>query len=243
MAHIGAWWRVAIWCTYTMQHTAQHTIHSTDAAQTGDRPPRCWCCRVSLVQLVHLVALPLGLSLAGASLSPRAGSCGDRRARSPGCSSTAVNTPFEIPIICAALGDGLRGAACGDRIAPGPCAWRRCGGILLSQKSVEAKPLCVETVQHVGQARPSTKIPLTVYKNSRLPPVRVGGSPIPALQTRMRVVQLKTDRRRCGAAWPAYQRQRLASLAGSGPCAGLGSCRPPAIVAGSLSRCSASPCW
>ena len=89
---------------------------------------------------------PLGLSLAGASLSPRAGSCGDRRARSPGCSSTAVNTPFEIPIICAALGDGLRGAARGDRIAPGP--------------------LCVETVQHVGQARLSTKIPVTVYKDS-----------------------------------------------------------------------------
>lgn len=137
MAHHGAWWRVATWYTYTMQHTAQHTIHSTDAAQTGDRPPRCWCCRVSLVQLVHLVALPLGLSLAGASLSPRAGSCGDRRARSPGCSSTAVNTPFEIPIVCAALGDGLRGAARGGRIAP--------------------RPLCVETVQHVAASAASSQ--------------------------------------------------------------------------------------
>ena len=118
MAHNGAWWRVVTWYTYTMQHTAHHTQHrcSTD----GRQAPRCWCCRVSLVQLVHLVALPLGLSLCGASLSPRAGSCGDRRARSPGCSSTAVNTPFEIPIVCAALGDGLRGAARGDRIAPRP---------------------------------------------------------------------------------------------------------------------------
>ena len=52
MAHNGAWWRVVTWYTYTMQHTAQHTIHSTDAAQTGDRPRRCWCCRVSLVQSV-----------------------------------------------------------------------------------------------------------------------------------------------------------------------------------------------
>ena len=123
MARHGAHWRVVarghlVHLHHAAHSTAHHTQHrcSTD----GRQAPRCWCCRVSLVQLVHLVALPLGLSLAGASLSPRAGSCGDRRARSPGCSSTAVNTPFEIPIVCAALGDGLRGAARGDRIAPRP---------------------------------------------------------------------------------------------------------------------------
>lgn len=134
MARHGAQWRVVarghlVHLHHAAHSTAHHTQHrcSTD----GRQAPRCWCCRVSLVQLVHLVALPLGLSLCGASLSPRAGSCGDRRARSPGCSSTAVNTPFEIPIVCAALGDGLRGAARGDRIAPGP--------------------LCVETVQHVDR--------------------------------------------------------------------------------------------
>ena len=123
MARHGAQWRVVarghlVHLHHAAHSTAHHTQHrcSTD----GRQAPRCWCCRVSLVQLVHLVALPLGLSLCGASLSPRAGSCGDRRARSPGCSSTAVNTPFEIPIVCAALGDGLRGAARGDRIAPRP---------------------------------------------------------------------------------------------------------------------------
>ena len=123
MARHGAQWRVVarghlVHLHHAAHSTAHHTQHrcSTD----GRQAPALLVLPCVPGAVGHLVALPLGLSLCGASLSPRAGSWGDRRARSPGCSSTAVNTPFEIPIVCAALGDGLRGAARGDRIAPRP---------------------------------------------------------------------------------------------------------------------------